>query len=215
MDRRSQQFSGLDRDDPQLWILQCHPPLPPLPCFSHGRLDYDPLSRILRTCSPALRRYVRSIAFSPQGGPVISGSDDCTVQQWDMDTGACRQTFVGHDNQIIDGAYSPRGDQVASGHYGIVRLWNVEGVRKRRRDSEALGCRVRGRHTLIGHIGSAQVIAYSPQGGHVASGSMDGLVKLWDMGTEEFCCTLQAIPGLTLMSCSRLKATSSLLEAKT
>ncbi|KAK3811286.1 MAG: quinon protein alcohol dehydrogenase-like superfamily [Benniella sp.] len=123
MDRRSQQFSGLDRDDPQLWILQCHPPLPPLPCFSHGRL------------SPALRRYVRSIAFSPQGGPVISGSDDCTVQQWDMDTGACRQT------------------------------------RKRRRDSEALGCRVRSRHTLIGHIGSAQVIAYSPQGGHVASGS--------------------------------------------
>jgi WD40 repeat protein len=39
---------------------------------------------------------VKSIAYSPSGDLIASGSYDRTVRLWDVETGACRQTLTGH-----------------------------------------------------------------------------------------------------------------------
>jgi len=38
-------------------------------------------------------------------------------------------------------------------------------------------------HTLTGHSGPVDVVAFSPDGNRVASGSRNNLVKIWDTAT--------------------------------
>ncbi|KAH8752251.1 vegetative incompatibility protein HET-E-1 [Diaporthe sp. PMI_573] len=113
---------------------------------------------------------IRSIAISPDGRWLASGSDDKTVKIWDVATGACKQTLVGHDDWIQSIAISPDGRWLASGSDDkTVKIWDV-----------ATGaCK----QTLVGHDDGIQSIAISPDGRWLASGSDDKTVKIWDVAT--------------------------------
>jgi WD40 repeat protein len=58
---------------------------------------------------------VRSVAFSPNGKQVVSGSNNNTVRLWDAATGALQQTLEGHSDSVSSVAFSPDGKQVVSG----------------------------------------------------------------------------------------------------
>ena len=67
-----------------------------------------------------------SIAFSPVGNTLASGSTDNTVRLWDAATGENIRTLEGHAYGVTSVAYSPDGSTLASGSIdGTVLLWEI------------------------------------------------------------------------------------------
>ena len=113
---------------------------------------------------------VLSVAFSPDGKTLASGSQDNTVKLWEVSTGKELRTFSGHQNWVLSVAFSPDGKTLASGsHDNTVKLWEVSTGKELR--------------TFSGHQNSVLSVAFSPDGKTLASGSQDNAVKLWEVST--------------------------------
>ena len=116
---------------------------------------------------------VYTVAWSPDGKTLASGSYDETVKLWEAATGKLLTTFQGHTNTVSSVAWSPDGNTLASGSGDqTVKLWEAS-------TGKLLT-------TFQGHTGAISSVAWSPDGNTLASGSRDKTVKLWEgPGTSE------------------------------
>ncbi|WPJ66902.1 hypothetical protein SMAC4_14095 [Sordaria macrospora] len=68
---------------------------------------------------------VRSVAFSPDGQRLASGSGDKTIKIWDPASGSCLQTLEGHSRDVRSVAFSPDGQRLASGSGDkTIKIWD-------------------------------------------------------------------------------------------
>ena len=126
--------------------------------------------------------WVNSVAFSPDGMLLASGSKD--VKLWDVSTRTNTATLE-HSRSVLSVAFSPDGTLLASGALdGPVKLWDVE-------KKENIT-------TLEGHTSFVNSVAFSPDGTTLVSGSNDGTVLLWDMSALDLGGSSQARFSLSL-----------------
>lgn len=70
-----------------------------------------------------------SVAFSPDGNWLISGSKDRSVQFWDPRSAATHLMLQGHKNSVISVAVSPSGKAFATGSGDCrARLWSFNAI---------------------------------------------------------------------------------------
>ena len=70
---------------------------------------------------------VNSVAFSPDGKTIASGSWDDTIKLWEVSTGKLIKTLTGHASLVNSVAFSPDGKTIASGSQDYtIKLWLIE-----------------------------------------------------------------------------------------
>jgi WD40 repeat protein len=68
-----------------------------------------------------------SVAFSPDGSKIVSGSWDNTIRLWDVQSGSELAVFKGHEPDVYSVAFSPDGSKIVSGSWDkTIRLWDVQ-----------------------------------------------------------------------------------------
>ncbi|MEE1226930.1 MAG: hypothetical protein UHM08_07510 [Bacteroidales bacterium] len=71
--------------------------------------------------------FVHSVAYSPDGTRIISGSRYGTIKIWEANTGECLNTLEGHLDEVRYVAFSPDGTKIISGSDDkTVKIWGEE-----------------------------------------------------------------------------------------
>lgn len=111
---------------------------------------------------------VYGMSFSASGQYLVSGSEDCSIRQWDVCKGACVVCYKGHAYPVWDIAFSPVDVYFASASYDrTARLWSTDLVYPLR--------------IFAGHTAGVDTVAFHPNGNYLATGSTDHTCRLWDV----------------------------------
>jgi len=117
---------------------------------------------------------IPTVAWSPNGKHIASGSLDKTVQVWATNPGEHFQPYIyrGHTAGVQTVAWSPDSNRVASGAIDkTVQVWDA----------------LSGEHVAIyaGYTDAVNTVAWSPNGNYIATGATDNTVRLWEVATGE------------------------------
>jgi WD40 repeat protein/tRNA A-37 threonylcarbamoyl transferase component Bud32 len=124
---------------------------------------------------------VKSIAISPDGQLLASGSYDKTIKLWSLRTGELLHTLSEHTHRITCIVISRDGQLLASSSYDkTIKLWALS-------SGELL-------QTLVGHPGRVRYISFSPNGQTLIS-SGDEEVKVWAVRTGKLLRTIAGNSG--------------------
>jgi predicted Ser/Thr protein kinase len=169
---------------------------------------------------------VFSVAYSPDGTRLASGSFDGTVKVWDARSGAELATLRGHAGAVWSVCYSPEGTHIASASADrTIKVWDATSgaelvaLRGHTRDVHSVCYSPDGTHivstsddktinildtksgaTVVTSHGTSlgYLVAYSPDGTQLVSGSLDGTVKVWDARSGAELATLRGHAGPVL-----------------
>lgn len=127
--------------------------------------------------------FIRTIAYSPDGESVLTGSFDKKAILWDVYEGEIIREFTGHSHVVLSAAFSPDGQYIITGSYKQAILWNVQ-----------TGEIVRSWNAHNNWIYAVDISSWS---GHILTAG-DKSAILWDFETGEKAYEFSGHTGLIL-----------------
>jgi Tol biopolymer transport system component len=131
---------------------------------------------------------VETVAISPDGRWLATGSHDNTARLWDLkaeDPTKTARVLSGHQGLVWAVAISPDGRWVATGSDDkTAHLWDLKA------DDPSKTARV-----LSGHQGPVWAVAISPDGRWLVTGSHDNTARLWDLKADDPTKTARILSG--------------------
>ncbi len=102
------------------------PPSPPPSPSQQNLISYAKPKIFLERNFTGHSYYVYSVAISPDGRTIVSGSGDNTIKIWDLATGRLKATLTGHSYSVYSVAISPDGSTLVSGSYdNTIKVWRA------------------------------------------------------------------------------------------
>jgi WD40 repeat protein len=121
---------------------------------------------------PGHSERVTSVAFTRDGGTLLTASMDQTAKMWSVASGQCETTLKGHTWWVWSAEFSPDETQVVTASQdGTVRLWDRASGEQWRDGGEVMPFR--------GHASPVYAATFSPDGDWVASGGYDNRLLRW------------------------------------
>src|SRR5262249_33166736 len=122
--------------------------------------EWDYVHRLCHSDLLSLKRHtgsVSSVAFSPDGKRILTGSPGGTAKVWDGDEGAELLSLKGHTSLVRSVAYSPDGKRIVTGSNDrTAKVWDAL------KGTELL--------SLKGHTHQVKSVAYSPDSKRIVTG---------------------------------------------
>jgi len=118
------------------------------------------------------RAAIWSVAYSPDGKYIATGSRDYSIKLWEVSSGREIRTFLGHLNSVTTLVFDPTGKYIASGSYDKnVIVWEIATGKEIQR--------------ITGHKDIVTSVAFSPDGTTIATAGWDWNAYLWNIATGE------------------------------
>jgi WD40 repeat protein/Flp pilus assembly protein TadD len=132
------------------------------------------------------RGSVLSVAISPDGQILVSGSNDTTINVWKLTTAKAVSTLKGHEDSVNCVAISPDGQTIVSGSNDkTIRIWQVP-INQEPGTSW--------KQAILTHKSSVTSVAISPDGQKIVCGCQDNTIRVWELATRKL---LQILQGRT------------------
>src|ERR1700674_1807049 len=126
---------------------------------------WDARSRVGIACANH-DHLVNQCAFSSDGRWLVSASSDYSARVWEVPTLRLKAVLPCHGDDVDMAVFSPDDRRIATCALDrCVRIFDLDG--------RCLG-------EMRGHTGNVLSLAWSPDGRHVVSSSVDGTIRRWD-----------------------------------
>ncbi|KAM0737121.1 Notchless protein-like protein 1 [Formica fusca] len=139
--------------------------------------------RAVTRCTGSLEGHkeaVISVAFSPDGKHLASGSGDTTVRFWDIHTQTPYYTCEGHRHWVLCISWSPCGSKLASAcKNGSIYLWNPH-------TGKQMGKAMTGHKKWVTSL-CWEPYHKNPECLHLVSASKDYDIRIWDTKRAQTC----------------------------
>jgi len=114
---------------------------------------------------------VLAVALSPDGKLLVSGGADGTARGWDPESGKALWTWSGKSKAVCAASIRSGGKQLALGTAdGSLVVLDITGTSPKEVSAQPA------------HVAGVAAVAYSPDGGRLATAGGDGALRIWTVG---------------------------------